>query len=254
MFASLRNRHSLPPYPRPPDDVTLYAVGDIHGRDDLLAQVHAAIDVDAAESPATAFEIYLGDYIDRGPASAQVIDRLIARAAIRRVALLRGNHEEVFEAFLAGRLAIEEWRAFGGIETCRSYGCNPEELGVGVSSRQALAALAPRVPAEHRSFLATLRDHFEVGDYLFVHAGIRPDVPLAAQTSRDIRWIRAPFLSHAGSFGAIVVHGHTPVRAVDFRPNRINIDTGAVTSDLLTCLRIGEEGISILDPRPEAWR
>jgi serine/threonine protein phosphatase 1 len=244
----LSSRIAAPSYPAPPEGVVIYAVGDIHGRDDLLADVHAAIDDDAFDIQDMQVEVYLGDYVDRGDNSAAVLDRLIERAALRNSIFLRGNHEAIFQSFLERQLSIDEWRQFGGIETCISYGCDPALLRPGVSSSEAAELLMPRVPAQHLAFLATLQDSFVIGDYFFVHAGVRPGLPLGAQSPKDLHWIREGFLDYAGSFGKIIVHGHSPVKSPEFRVNRINIDTGAFATNRLTCLKLDEYGVGILEP------
>jgi len=248
MFSWLFGSRNALSYPPPPEGVVVYAVGDIHGRDDLLAGIHAAINYDDVAADDMCVEVYLGDYVDRGAQSAAVLERLIERASYRNSIFLRGNHEAIFQSFLERKLAIDEWRVFGGIETCVSYGCDPAQLRRGVSSAEAAALLTPRVPSRHLAFLATLQDSFAIGDYFFAHAGVRPGLPLEAQSPSDLHWIREGFLDHAGSFGKIIVHGHTPVKTPDFRVNRINIDTGAVTTNRLTCLKLDGYGVSILEP------
>jgi serine/threonine protein phosphatase 1 len=225
----------------------LYVIGDIHGRADLLARTHALIDRDRAASSGRdgATEIYLGDYVDRGPNSREVLDALIRRASACDVRPLRGNHEDVFLNVLGGRETFERWKQVGGLETLVSYGV---EVGRYLRRRSLdeqglLAALRERVPATHVRLLQAMAVSLAVGPYFFAHAGIRPGRPLSAQSSRDLLWIRSEFLASQADFGAIVVHGHTPTREVEYRPNRINIDTGAYLSNRLTCLRIDRDGV-----------
>lgn len=246
MLAWLKNAWSAPPaYPPAPDGLTIYAIGDIHGRLDLLKRLHARIDGDAAGSGERTLEIYLGDYVDRGSDSARVMDLLVARSTARPTILLRGNHEAALEAFLDGRLRLEQWQAVGGRETLLSYGVPHALLASEDGSAAARTWLRRAFPGSHGMLLRTMRSHQEVGPYLFVHAGIEPGLPLSAQDPERMMWIREPFLNHVGDFGHIVVHGHTPATEPEFRANRINIDTGAYVSNRLTCLRIDDRGPAV---------
>lgn len=240
-----RFRRELPAQPRyvaAPKDHRVYVVGDIHGRLDLLRALHARIDADRAAYPsAKTLEIYLGDYVDRGPASAGVIEALVTRATQVAAVFLRGNHEAIFQDFIDGTVAVEDWRPVGGGETLRSYGVKSS-----LSTDDARRLLLAGMPESHRAFLSGLRNLFRLGPYLFVHAGIRPGVAIERQAVNDLHWIRDEFLSHRGSFGYFVVHGHSPVMAAQFLPNRINIDTGAYMTGRLTCLRIAPEGVDLL--------
>jgi serine/threonine protein phosphatase 1 len=235
-------------YPPAPEGLVVYVVGDIHGRLDLLVDMQRRIDEDRALSPAEqAVEIYLGDYIDRGPASAGVVSRLIARTQETRAMFLRGNHEQMFLDFLAGDDAcLEPWRVVGGTATLVSYGVEARLLTRWTSAREVRHNLSAKLPIEHRPFLEQTGSYIRVGHYLAVHGGIRPGVRMEDQRTSDLLGIRQEFLQHEGAFDFIVVHGHTPVPAPDMRPNRINIDTGAFASNVLTCLRIGSGGAHIL--------
>ena len=250
MQSWLARRAPDPPcYPPLPAGRVIYAVGDLHGRADLLDRVHAAIDRRQAGRDETVREIYLGDYVDRGPDSAGVVERLIARAADHHLVALRGNHEEMFEEFLAGRIDVADWRRVGGLETLASYGVDVAALArAGAPSMMWSRAAERRVPDRHRAFLAALRDHWrDPAGWFFAHAGVRPGVALDAQAPDDLLWIRAPFLTDERDFGAVVVHGHTPMGQPEFRPNRINLDTGAYLTDQLTCLRIDHDGATCLE-------
>lgn len=225
-----------------PPDTRVYAIGDIHGRSDLLYETFAAIDDDLHRRPITyAAEVYLGDYVDRGADSRGVIDMLLARAADNNVICLRGNHEALLEEFLDDPHVYTGWQRIGGQQTLASYGVSPSPHDEPQAVQHALRSVFPR---PHAQFLHGLRNSICCGDYLFVHAGLRPSVPLAAQTAHDLMWIREEFLNSTINHGVFVVHGHTPVPHPDIRANRINIDTGAWRSGVLTCIAI--EGTEIL--------
>jgi serine/threonine protein phosphatase 1 len=240
---------TLPEYPPSPEGSTIYAIGDIHGRADLLDQIHRLIDADTTTSKAAQkVEIYLGDYIDRGADSAAVVSRLINRAGQTSAIFLRGNHEQLLLDFLDGKDCWPEWKTIGGATFCLSYGIRPDLLDRYVPSDEIRQALFEALPADHLRFYADTGSYCSAGAYLFVHAGIRPGIRLKDQLSKDLMGIRGSFLKYRGDFGYIVVHGHTTVKAPDLRENRINIDTGAFATNRLTCLRIDCDGISVLTP------
>jgi serine/threonine protein phosphatase 1 len=225
-----------------PANVRIYAVGDIHGRADLLADVIARIDDDLARRPIQhAIEVYLGDYIDRGPDSKTVIDLLSIRLVKNRAVCLRGNHEAMMEDFLRDPLELQSWLQLGGMHTLASYGVN---LHQGESEIKKHRRFWQAFPRAHELFLQCLRYSFSCGDFLFVHAGIRPVVSIEQQDIRDMLWIRQEFLNSPRDHGKFVVHGHTPVPHPDIRSNRMNIDTGAWRTGTLTCAVI--EGTTIL--------
>lgn len=232
-----------PPTARIPDGRRIYAIGDIHGRRDLLDQLLFRIDADErTRGPARTQLIFLGDLVDRGPDSAGVVQRALElkQAGGADVRLLMGNHEEVFLKALQGSLeALRFFVKIGGRATILSYGFAPDEYGA-LDYPELLERLIARVPSAHIEFLKTFEDTIAVGDYLFVHAGIRPQVPVDEQTGGDLRWIRSEFLDYRGAHGPIVVHGHTISDDVEERSNRIGIDTGAFASGRLTAL--GLEG------------
>lgn len=228
--------------PQLPDGFRLYAIGDIHGRDDLLGDLLARIEADSSErGPARRIIVFLGDLIDRGQASAEVVERLRGyRPAGVRVVFLAGNHEEVLLRILDGDKALlADWLRFGGAECMRSYGVDPRRLRRS-SPDQAIETIRSAIPPAHAQFLRGFDDTFKAGDYLFVHAGIRPGIPLAEQARSDLRWIREPFLADRTEHGFVVVHGHTIREQVEEYGNRIGIDTGAYRFGLLTAL--GLEG------------
>jgi serine/threonine protein phosphatase 1 len=229
-------------HPTLPEGRLLYAVGDIHGRSDLLRRLLDAIAADAVASGGAAAKmlVFLGDYVDRGPDSRGVVDILLTRLPDGFDAhFLKGNHEALLLGFPYGATPLEHWRINGGDATMASYGVDIERLLVsGASANAWRSAFAEALPSTHLAFFKTLELSLSVGDYLFVHAGLRPGVPLSAQGESDLIWIRGPFLDHAGSFDQIVVHGHTPGDEPVVRPNRIGIDTGAFFTGRLTALRL----------------
>ena len=183
--------------------------------------------------------MFLGDLIDRGPASAEVLERLRTYSPSRASPhFIMGNHEEVMLRVLAGEAELlPSWLRFGGAETLRSYGIDPRDLR-GLPSDELVRHLNDAVPAAHIEFLETFADSITFGTYLFVHAGIRPGVDLAEQSQSDLRWIREPFLGDSTDHGFVVVHGHTITNEVEVTPNRIGIDTGAFRTGTLTALAI----------------
>lgn len=228
------------PAPRGVDGYRAYAIGDIHGRLDLLDQLLAKIEEDiAARAPAQNLVIFLGDLVDRGPDSAGVVERLRTwDPTCAKAVFLCGNHEEILLSVLAGeRGMLADWLQFGGAACLASYGLSP-----GVIQRQseadALAAIKAAIPLEHQEFLSTFADSFRFGDYLFVHAGIRPGIDLPAQSPKDLRWIREPFLADPTLHEFMVVHGHTISDQVDERSNRIGLDTGAYRTGRLTAMGV----------------
>jgi serine/threonine protein phosphatase 1 len=233
--------------PRVPDGVRIYAIGDVHGRADLLAQVLADIDGDLAMRPSPrAIHVFLGDYVDRGPDSREVLDQLVERAQTHELICLKGNHESYLVDFLSDSAIFDAWRQFGGAETLLSYGLTPSLKPDAAEQLKLAADLASAIPCAHHKFLQELRLSYTCGDFFFAHAGVRPGIPLAQQREEDLLWIREDFLSSNKKFGKVVVHGHTPVMEPDVRPNRINIDTGAFATGRLTCLVLqGEELILI---------
>ncbi len=223
---------------RVPAGVRIYAIGDIHGRDDLLEALLETVRDDAARFPCRRrVLVYLGDFIDRGPDSAAVIGRLAAGPPPGFKAIhLIGNHETTMRAFLDDARFGPAWVSFGGAATLASYGVTPPG---GLASREVWQELRVRLaralPGSHRRFLGGLAHHWRCGDYLFVHAGIRPGIGLDQQDEDDLIWIREEFLRSDDDFGAVVVHGHTIRWEPEVRDNRIGIDTGAFTTGRLTC-------------------
>ena len=215
----------------------LYAIGDVHGRLDLLRPMHERIAEEIARDRPDDWRIvHLGDYVDRGANSAGVIDFLIAaRAADPRVLALGGNHDLGFLEFLGIPDPSGLFARFGGVETARSYGVRLDPRDGRAFAGQA-AELRAAVPEAHRAFLRGLPYSLTFGDFFFCHAGIRPGVPLDRQEPRDLIWIRDAFLNYAGLHPKVVVHGHTPSPEAQVLANRVNVDTGAYQSNRLTAL------------------
>jgi len=235
--------------PEAADTTIVYAVGDIHGRLDLLLEMERLIAADiAAFRPVQPAICYLGDYIDRGPSSAQVIDHLARPRTdgVHRI-FLKGNHEDRMLDFLVDPIRHGPgWAKFGGRDALESYGLDvPPEPGE--ADWEPLRDALDRVlPDSHRTFLDRLRLGFRWRDYLFVHAGLNPDTPVESQSPHDLMWIREPFLSADTDWPFRVVHGHVIVPEPVFRPNRIGIDTGAYQSGRLTCLIVDDAGTRLL--------
>lgn len=231
--------------PRLPEGVRIYAISDVHGCAHLLEPLLKVIDADVRRGRACeAIEVYLGDYIDRGPDSRSTLDLLAARARSRNAVFLCGNHEAFLVEVLRDPSRLAAWFRVGGLQTLMSYGLSPS-LEPDADEQVALASeLWAAMPDPHRSFLNGLRLTFSCGDFLFVHAGLRPGIPIPEQKPTDLLWIRDEFLNSGTDFGKYVIHGHTPVRSAEFLPNRANIDTGAYATGNLTLLSI--EGTRLL--------
>jgi serine/threonine protein phosphatase 1 len=223
--------------PRLPDGVRIYAIGDIHGCADLLETLLKRIEAHMWAKPAReCIEIFLGDYIDRGPASQDVLDRLVAHKRSYRRVFLKGNHETYINDFVKSPSILQDWQHLGGLETLMSYGMRPAINAKAAEQAQLAADFDRTFPDSHRQFIRHLKSSFTCGDFFFVHAGVRPGVALEKQREEDLLWIREDFLLCEHDFGKVVVHGHTPVLQPDIRHNRINIDTGAYATGRLTCL------------------
>lgn len=223
-----------------PDGRRVYAIGDIHGRDDLFAELIGLIRADnAARRDADVTLVLLGDLVDRGPRSAEVVERAIRlKEEFPDTRLLIGNHEECFLAALTGDVRrLRYFMRIGGEATVQSYWKDDASF-VEASFEEIAERLPDMVPSSHVQFLGSGEDVVEIGDYIFVHAGIRPGVPIEKQSLGDLRWIREEFLDDERDHGAMIVHGHTIYDDVDEWPNRIGIDTGAYKSGVLTAIAI----------------
>ena len=219
----------------------IYAIGDVHGRRDCLDDLLIRIgEDDRARGQAQTTLVLLGDLVDRGPESRGVVERLLQLAQVRPCIFLMGNHEEVFiDAWEGDEAAARLFHRIGGRETLLSYGVPISDYDAADFER-LLVLLATHVPADHIAFLRQFRDTYRSGDYLFVHAGIRPGTPIEEQRPAELRWIRDRFLDDPRDHGVIVVHGHSITAEVEERPNRIGVDTGAYASGKLTA--VGLEG------------
>lgn len=233
--------------PRLPEGIRVYAIGDLHGRADLLSQLLAVIDADLYRSSSErAIQVFLGDYVDRGPDSRAVLDILIERSKSHETVCLKGNHELFLLEVLKDPTKLAQWRHYGGLLTLLSYGITPSMNPTTEEQVELIEALKRAIPSEHLAFLNQLPSSFTCGDFFFAHAGVRPGIPLDKQRDEDLLWIRDEFLNSKNNFGKYVVHGHTPVSVPDIRPNRINIDTGAYATGNLTLLTIQGDNLLAL--------
>jgi serine/threonine protein phosphatase 1 len=229
--AASQVRPHLPPGRR------LYCIGDIHGRLDLLEELHGMIRRDSTGFEGSKGIVYLGDYIDRGAHSRQVLDLLIEQPmeGFEAVPLL-GNHEQTLLDFLDYPQSAAAWLDYGGQATLMSYGIGPGRMRRTQQVESLRDELEEKLPPAHLEFLKSCRLLHSEGSYCFVHAGIRPGVALQDQQPQDLMWIREEFIRSREDHGVIVVHGHSITEEVEWRPNRIGIDTGAYASGLLTAL------------------
>jgi serine/threonine protein phosphatase 1 len=223
--------------------IAIYAVGDVHGCLDELLSLERAIVANGKNLPGRKLIIMLGDYVDRGPASSQVIDHLLAPppAGFERICLA-GNHEVVMLDYIDGRLGLADWMSMGAASTLLSYGIDHDRLAqIYRSSRQIDEVIRRTIPAAHIAFLRSLPILVEAQRFIFVHAGVRPEVDLERQSDYDLAFIRSEFYERAHLLKKYVVHGHTPVAEAKREGMRVNIDTGAVFGGRLTALRIWQD-------------
>jgi len=243
MIHALRNlfkTREAAPVARVPDGERVYAIGDIHGRCDLFDALIEAVELDnGSRASARSTVVLLGDLIDRGPDSYGVLTVAREWQRLRDVHILLGNHEEMLLESLGNIDIFKQFVRFGGKETLLSFGISEHDY-TEAGWEELHAMMLAAIPQRMLDFIRTFEDQVQVGDYLFVHAGISPAVGLEQQKRSDLRWIREPFLSHEGWHGAVVVHGHTISENPELRENRIGIDTGAYASGVLTAL--GLEG------------
>lgn len=247
------NRRPAPA--RPPEGTRIYAIGDVHGRLDLLDALLDTVRRDAARAAArglTPIAVFLGDYIDRGPDSRGVLN-LLARGPLPGVTCryLRGNHEEYLQRFLdRDTVAVmPAWMTYGGIEMLASYGISAGDASDAAGCGMLRRLLARALPRPHKDFVDGLESLVVLGDYAFAHAGIKPGVPLTEQADADLLWIRGPFLTSAARHDKVVVHGHTSVAEPEVYANRIAVDTCAYASGVLTCAALEADGVEFLQAR-----
>lgn len=255
-----RDKPVVPIAPRralAPPQQRIHAIGDVHGRLDLLTALHADIVADRQARPHDGSDVvvYLGDYVDRGPYSREVIEYLLNDPLPGFTAVhLMGNHDEAMLSFLDDAGIGPTWASFGGESTLLSYGVRTTPDMIGMRRFEAMRRqLVANIPSSHIAFLRGLQLSYEAGDYLFAHAGIRPGVPLDRQDREDLLWIRGTFLSSVADHGKVIVHGHTPTEAPEVRANRIGIDTGAFASGILTCLVLEGEERRLLSTGAADW-
>ena len=241
---------SLPPLPA---GIRIYAIGDVHGRFDLLQELTSGIRRDLLDRPRPerTMEIFLGDYVDRGPQSREVVDWMISSSPLtdERICLL-GNHEDILLGALDDTEAMANWLYNGGGETLLSYGVAIRGFGGKATLVELQKGFRAALPSPHFEFFASLPRKLAVAPFLFVHAGVRPGRSIDDQDPHDLIWIREPFLHSSEDFGYIVVHGHTPAMHPEVRSNRINIDTGAVFTGRLTCLVLERAAKRFLQTAP----
>jgi len=226
-----------------PAGILTYAIGDIHGRADLLSELLVELRADAAAAPSSMRRIivFLGDYIDRGPDSGKVIDLILdlGKGEEFEVRALKGNHEEALLTFLKDPTGGAAWIQHGGAETLGAYGVAVPRLRTDMEGwAEARDQLVLAMPQSHLAFFQSLDIVFELGDYFFVHAGVRPHIPLDQQSEHDLLWIREEFLDASPSWRKVIVHGHTPMPEPVLSPLRIGLDTGAYATGRLSAIRL----------------
>jgi serine/threonine protein phosphatase 1 len=235
---------------RIPDNLRVYAIGDIHGRADLLKRLHEMIAADAsgADGQKENKVVYLGDYLDRGPYVRETLDEIISGLDHGfQTEYLKGNHEEIFLNFLENASLLSLWLNLGGQSTLLNYRvASPGSDFSGERAEAVRLAVLDAMPQEHLSFLKNLKPYVQIGDFLFVHAGIRPGIPLDKQKDEDLFWIRYEFTTSRRDHGIKIVHGHTINDKVQERANRIGIDTGAYATGTLSCAVLEDDRVRFL--------
>ena len=236
---------------------TIIAIGDIHGQLSALEKLLKKISAENFDSNTEKIYVFLGDYIDRGPSSKGVIDRLLDWSSKHKTIFLKGNHEAIFLDFLEKPTSTGQWLSYGGLETLIDYGVIPE---AGAKKHSDLFDLRERLlenlPESHLSFFNRLRLSYGSGDFMFVHAGVNPKIPVSDNTEEDLLWIRGHFLGHRGLFEKLIVHGHTITMdgRPEIKPNRVGIDTGSYVNGTITAMIIeGENKYFINSKLPESF-
>lgn len=234
-----------------PNNTRIYAVGDIHGHTTLLEELHNKIKCDLNKNPVADYKIiFLGDYIDRGPDSAGCIDFLIKQMARdSHIVCLKGNHEDKLEEFLINPAAVlDSFFTYGGIDCVNSYGIDMSNYrGTLNEALQIAVELKDRLPELHKQFLAQLQLSVTIGDYMFVHAGVHPGLALDQQSDDVLMWIRSEFINHTELYDKVIVHGHTPSYPMEILPNRINVDTHAYQTGILSCIVLEDKNYRVLE-------
>lgn len=223
-----------------PEGVRLYAIGDIHGRADVLEALLCEMQRDAADFDGERIiQVFLGDYIDRGMQSREVINLLLAPPAdgVERI-FLRGNHEQTLLDFLHNPAVLRDWMQYGGLPTLASYSVSVPANILQNAAEELQASFAQALPEQHLRFFEDLRVDYTIGDYYCVHAGVRPHIALSKQIEKDKLWIREPFLSHTKPFEKYIVHGHSPLEVAEIWPNRANLDVNNAPQPTLSALRV----------------
>lgn len=234
------------------EGVRVYAIGDIHGRCDLLDRLFALLYEDISKGGfSSLYFVFLGDYIDRGYQSRQVLDRLISQQWGKLNAVfLKGNHEQTLLDFLDSPDVGPQWTEYGGRETLNSYGISvPEQKSDIAAWERTSEKLKDAMPESHLSFLRSLRSEFQLGGCYFVHAGVNPDKSLANQTDEDRLWIRDRFTSNSKQMAKVIVHGHTPEERPIWDGRRIGVDTGAYITNCLTAAKINKNSVDFISTR-----
>ena len=254
MFRRFFGRKSALDAPPTTGGRLIYAIGDVHGRLDVLEPLLRDIgrDVLVSKPDERPLLVFLGDYVDRGPDSRRVVDRVLQITAdgAFEVAALKGNHEEALLQFLEEPAFAATWMEHGGGPTLASYGVQPSAARTDVESwTRVRDAFDKALPAAHRAFYKSLELMRVVGDYAFVHAGVRPGVALSDQAEHDLLWIRYEFLQDRGPFGKVIVHGHTPTEAPQLLKHRLGLDTGAYATGVLTAVRLHGEDQRLMQAR-----
>jgi serine/threonine protein phosphatase 1 len=231
-------------------------VGDVHGRLDALQPLIRAIadDLEATPPVQSAMLVFLGDYVDRGPESRGVVDMILRMKGQQglEVRTLKGNHEEALLQFMQQPTFGAAWLEHGGGATLASYGVQPPASRTDPDAwAEVSAAFSAALPVDHLTFYRALELMIDVGDYAFVHAGVRPGVPWDQQAERDMLWIRQEFLQEKGPFGKVIVHGHTPMEQAQLLPHRIGVDTGCYATGLLTAVRLQDEDQRLIQAKAE---
>ena len=226
----------------------IYSIGDIHGRSDLLEKLLKKIQEDVKKKPVRNNTIiFLGDYIDRGKNSKKVVELIINLSDRFKKIFLKGNHEDMLNNFLKDPNLLDIWLVNGGDKTLINYGVNLKKFFLGKKDAlQIQKEFLNKIPRRHLHFLKSLKHFYQISNYFFTHAGVRPNIKLSKQNKKDLMWIREPFLSSKYDFGKIIVHGHTPSYQPEVKSNRIGIDTCAHITNLLTSLVIEENKLRFI--------